>query len=422
MKMHKGLGTIIFLLFAYHSSSNIIFTNDSLKQDLIINEKTLDAPIIFDTLFVTWTGLISTEWSNANNWSGNAVLTENADIIIPAGTSFSPVIPNGASIICNSIKVRSGAAITFAPGSFLKIKSGTNPSGTPSQITSEATLITNVSAQLGGTITSIGGCAISQYGIAISTYNNPTINHIIYPDISLNGVGTFSIPVGPLLPATTYFVRTFATNCKGTSYGNEISFTTLGGGSGADTGYFRLITGGVIYFSYDLQDPKVTTVFPEGDTRIAFVTRDASQNTFSVAAQSSFVLNPTKSFGFSFGYINPDVNGTGTYSFAKAPASGEKAIEIAIRSGPGASDAFTPNYNTYANSGNYTRRFVEEECVFSEIVSQTNTLIITRWGNAGEFIEGTITGTLYEAAKTSLNCTNSVAKPFLVEFKLKRLQ
>lgn len=40
----------------------------------------------------------------------------------------------------------------------------------------------------------------------------------------------------------------------------------------------------------------------------------------------------------------------------------------------------------------------------------------------GEFVEGTISGTLYENAKTGIGCKNSVAKPFIVEFKLKRVQ
>jgi uncharacterized protein (TIGR02145 family) len=44
-----------------------------------------------------------------------------------------------------------------------------------------------------------------------------------------SGTGTFSGTITGLSPNTTYYVRAFATNGAGTSYGNELSFTNLCG-------------------------------------------------------------------------------------------------------------------------------------------------------------------------------------------------
>ena len=49
------------------------------------------------------------------------------------------------------------------------------------------------------------------------------------------GAGLGSIAVGPtgLTPGTLYYVRSYATNTQGTSYGNQVSFTTLPSTSGS---------------------------------------------------------------------------------------------------------------------------------------------------------------------------------------------
>lgn len=417
MKRQIGLAVLMLLFFI----TGAIAGKRVPCKEVDANKSHASNFTAIDTLFINWTGNINTSWANPGNWSNGLVPTENDDIIIPGGTPFSPGIPNGTIANCNSITIKAGAVINVATGSILKIRSGKAAPGTPNLITTEASLITNTSALLGGFITSTGDCGLVQNGIVISKYNNPTINQTTYPDVLINGTGIFSISVGSLMPATKYYVRAYATNCKGTSYGNEINFTTTGGGT-TDTGYFRLTIGGITYFSYDLMSPKAATIFPEGDTRLAYVTRNIGTGEFNIASQSSFILDASKSFGYSFGYINPDVNSTGTYSFAQAPAAGNKTIEIAIRNAAGASDATQANYNDYLNGSNFTRHLTNFYCDQTEITSAINTLIISRWGNPGEFIEGTINGTLYENIKTYISCSNSIAMPFVVEFKLKRLQ
>lgn len=95
----------------------------------------------------------------------------------------------------------------------------------PVLTTSAATLIKNNSAQTGGNIASDGGLAITQRGVVWSTLPNPTIA-LPTKTIDGNGTGTFTSAITGLSANTTYYVRAYATNSAGTSYGNEVSFMT----------------------------------------------------------------------------------------------------------------------------------------------------------------------------------------------------
>lgn len=85
--------------------------------------------------------------------------------------------------------------------------------------------ITNTTAEIGGSILDGGGLAISQRGICFGLNPNPTILDNIMN--AGNGLGLFSVIIKNLKENSKYFVRAYAVNSKGTSYGNEQIFTTL---------------------------------------------------------------------------------------------------------------------------------------------------------------------------------------------------
>ncbi len=58
-----------------------------------------------------------------------------------------------------------------------------------------------------------------------STGQTPTISD--YKTTDGTGPGSFVSSISGLSANTTYYVRAYATNCNGTAYGNEMSFTTL---------------------------------------------------------------------------------------------------------------------------------------------------------------------------------------------------
>lgn len=94
----------------------------------------------------------------------------------------------------------------------------------PTIITSEITNIDWRTATGGGEITDNGGALVTQCGICWSTSHNPEVggNHIDND----TGTGSFVIDMSGLTAGTTYYVRSYAKNIAGLSYGNEVSFET----------------------------------------------------------------------------------------------------------------------------------------------------------------------------------------------------
>ena len=112
------------------------------------------------------------------------------------------------------------ACFVGVTSTFQGCKKPTSPELTTVEVT-EITLNTAVS---GGTIISDGGEEITEKGVCWSTTANPTIAD----SKTSNGKGAtnFVSNIVGLSEGTKYYVRAYATNDVGTSYGNELSFTT----------------------------------------------------------------------------------------------------------------------------------------------------------------------------------------------------
>lgn len=97
----------------------------------------------------------------------------------------------------------------------------------PTLRTAEASAITHESATSGGNISSDGGSAVTARGVCWSTNSNPTTANSKTTDGT--GPGSFTSSITGLTAGTPYYVRAYATNNVGTSYGNELSFTSESG-------------------------------------------------------------------------------------------------------------------------------------------------------------------------------------------------
>ena len=95
----------------------------------------------------------------------------------------------------------------------------------PTVTTAEVTDITQTTAVSGGNVTDDGGAAVTARGVCWSKDPNPTIDNSFISNG--NGTGSFTIEISGLTSATTYYVRAYATNSEGTSYGEQKTFTTL---------------------------------------------------------------------------------------------------------------------------------------------------------------------------------------------------
>ncbi|MCM1422104.1 MAG: fibronectin type III domain-containing protein, partial [Bacteroides sp.] len=96
----------------------------------------------------------------------------------------------------------------------------------PTVSTASVTEITETSAKLGGTITSDGGKSVTSKGFCWSATNaEPTVNDSRH---EVNGNGTyFTTVLSGLSSGQKYYVRFYAENEAGISYGNVVEFATV---------------------------------------------------------------------------------------------------------------------------------------------------------------------------------------------------
>jgi uncharacterized protein (TIGR02145 family) len=101
----------------------------------------------------------------------------------------------------------------------------TTPSPTPPTVTTNTvTSVSTTTATCGGNVTAEGSTTVTAKGICWSTSQSPTTSGSITSDGT--GTGAFTSNMTNLSPNTTYYVRAYAINSVGTSYGAQVSFKT----------------------------------------------------------------------------------------------------------------------------------------------------------------------------------------------------
>jgi len=107
-----------------------------------------------------------------------------------------------------------GAEVTFGT-------SGVAPTVT----TTTPTSVASTSAESGGEVTDVGSSGVTARGVCWNTTGSPTTADSLTSDGT--GTGVFTSSLSGLSPETTYYVRAYATNSIGTSYGSQETFDTL---------------------------------------------------------------------------------------------------------------------------------------------------------------------------------------------------
>ena len=116
----------------------------------------------------------------------------------------------------NSIGVSYGSDSTFITAS---------SAVAPVIATDSIANITATSALPYGTVLNDGGSTIIARGICWSLNSNPTLNDNFTTTVGT--IGYFQSLLSNLISGTTYHIRAYATNSIGTSYGTDLTFTTV---------------------------------------------------------------------------------------------------------------------------------------------------------------------------------------------------
>lgn len=100
-----------------------------------------------------------------------------------------------------------------------------NPKEKPIVTTNSVTDVTYKSVVVEANVESDGGAEVTDRGVCWSVTQNPTISNEHKNNGA--GLGIYVTQIDNLENATKYYVKAYATNSEGTSYGEEISFETL---------------------------------------------------------------------------------------------------------------------------------------------------------------------------------------------------
>jgi hypothetical protein len=112
-------------------------------------------------------------------------------------------------------------SVGTAYGNELSFKTGPVP---PTLTTETITSILSNSASGGGNISSDGGGSITERGVCWSNVPNPTTDND--KTTSGTGTGSFTCTLTDLIYNTYYYVRAYAINSAGITYGDQVAFTT----------------------------------------------------------------------------------------------------------------------------------------------------------------------------------------------------
>jgi hypothetical protein len=161
-------------------------------------------------------------------------------------------------------------------------------SSAPTVTTDAASVINCSSATGGGNVTDGGSETVTDRGVCWSTSSSPTTSDSKTSDAS--GTGTFTSSITGLSSGQTYYVRAYATNSVGTSYGSEVQFVA-----------------------------NLTVASSSGGSRVGTGTVGLSATTSSgagninwyVAASGGAALSPTSSSGAT--WTTPSISVTTTY-------------------------------------------------------------------------------------------------------------
>jgi hypothetical protein len=203
---------------------------------------------------VTTTTIYSINVTTASG--GGSVTNDGGDIVTARGVCWSissnPTIASSHTINGSGTGVFTSSLTSLTQGTFYYVRAyATNANGTgygsqvtfttlttPFLTTVAITSITETTAVSGGTISSDGGSAITEKGVCWSISANPTIAQ----SHTSNGTGSsaFASNIAGLTGGFTYFVRAYATNSVGTSYGNQLSFVAI-----TPVEEYKIITDGI---------------------------------------------------------------------------------------------------------------------------------------------------------------------------------
>jgi hypothetical protein len=301
-------------------------------------------------------------------WSGNGVSTANQNIQLKEGITTGDTDgwsdPSERFETVNSNPSGAGGLEGFgiSPIVIEEAELPTVTTGTAGSITPSSATITD------SEVTDDGGANITERGVVYSTTSGPTVDDSKVP---VSGTtGTFNADLTGLASETQYFLRAFATNSAGTSYGSEIDFTTT-----AATGLIEASETEFSAFS--------TTYGSASTSQNVNISGGDLSGDITVSAPTGFEVSLSEGSGYDASVIIEEIGGD--------VASTTVYVRIAASTTPG-----TPSGDLIASGGGAEAVTVSipASTVSAKVLTIADAAVTTKSydGSALAAITGTLTG------------------------------
>ena len=256
------------------SYTGIVMQNGNMINSNTVTQAQCNSEVItlvFNTLTSQLPIITTSQVSNISSYTascGGNVVSDGNSIVTSRGvcwsTSPNPTTANYKTVdgggLGSFISTMTGlvAGVTYYVRAYATNGVGTSygeeriyttlgETALPVVTTAQVSRIDFYSALCGGNVTSDGDSDVTAKGVCWSTNPNPTtVNH---KTVDGSGLGIFTSILSDLTEGTVYYVRAYATNGNGTSYGEQKTFTTLQYMQGVITAKYSVSETKHVYFS-----------------------------------------------------------------------------------------------------------------------------------------------------------------------------
>ena len=153
-----------------------------------------------------------------------ASIAERIDYNTSSGLGGGIMVSQGAKATAGTMGT--WTATLSAASTKAYISFALKPPQLPTVTTQAASSVEATTATGNGNITDTGGQNATAWGVCYKTSSGCTTADSVAAGSGTGGTGAFTASMTSLSPGTTYYIRAYATNSAGTSYGSEVTILT----------------------------------------------------------------------------------------------------------------------------------------------------------------------------------------------------
>lgn len=227
----KGIGVI------FHGGGGYFVNNASVSQTLDWYES------IGDLIVGNWYKMIFVVTAKGSNTYDLDLQIWNSDVDGNVGTQFTHQTQNdvvnadmGSASTIHGYFSADANRMEKIDNFVIQLEGGSSfiEEDTPVVLTDSVSNISNNSATTGGNVTDEQGAIVTARGVCWSTSPSPTTGGGTCTNNG-SGLGQYESSLTSLVADTIYYVRAYATNSAGTSYGSENTFVATSSSSGSSS-------------------------------------------------------------------------------------------------------------------------------------------------------------------------------------------